>query len=212
MRAAMIASLFPSRWNRRPHVRKKLISGLRISDWLTFFSFSYMAKSYSKKISGFLHRGPKMSLGQMKGKHDNPHIRHSRNENKLINLNEEWEVRYAEKVGAVKISEDGGVEPVKGKSYVKNNHLYYVNPPGEHVVHKTAPKVSAPEPAPLRKPSKTKTGRSISEDDRKVWGQDALKGTQKWHLMTHKERVERRAHPKSKWGFEGKSPNTVDRR
>ena len=54
-------------------------------------------------------------------------------------------------------------------------------------------------------------GRKITRSDRGVWGKNALKGTEKWHLTPHPQRVEERRHPTANWGFMGNSPHTLNR-
>ena len=53
--------------------------------------------------------------------------------------------------------------------------------------------------------------RKITRHDRGAWGKNALKGTEKWHLTPHAQRVEERRHPTSNWGFVGSSPHTLNR-
>lgn len=164
------------------------------------FLFYYMATHhYGKRIGGFLGGGRKMSMGRKRNPHgDNPKIRHSHLEHKEINLNEEYEVRYAKEAGAIKIGRNGAVVPVRGKAYVKNGHLFYSDG--------RARRKSS------RKKPRARGGRKITAGDRSIWGQEARKGTEKWHGMSHAERVRRRHHPEGNWGFNGKSPNTRDRR
>jgi hypothetical protein len=162
-----------------------------------------MARHYGKKISKFFGGGGRhRRMSSRRHRYgDNPRIRHSHLEHKEINLNQEYEVRHAEEIGAIKVGKNGAVVPVRGKAYVKNGHLYYSEgalPRREH--HHS------------RKRMRRRRGRHITEADRKIWEHNALRGTEKWHAMSHALRVERRRHPKGNWGFEGHSPRTRDRR
>ena len=143
------------------------------------------------------------------------HIRKSHQENREINLNQEYEVRYAESVGAIKIAKNGAISPVSGRTYVKNNRLYYT--PAAHAAvmnkrHEEKVEVRKTEHKEHRGKHSKHSGRSMTSEDRKKWASNSMKGTEKWHLMPHAERVERRKHPKGNWGFEGVSPNTRNRR
>ncbi|MHB8701413.1 MAG: hypothetical protein ACYC7D_10415 [Nitrososphaerales archaeon] len=69
---------------------------------------------------------------------DNPQIRHSHGEQREINLNQDYEVRHALKVGAIKVEKDtagnGEVFHVPGKSEVVNGKLEYVQKKGKRIV------------------------------------------------------------------------------
>ena len=53
--------------------------------------------------------------------------------------------------------------------------------------------------------------RKITKKDRKIWSKNAKTGTEKWQEESSATRKrQRRAHPKH-WGFEGETPDTVDR-
>ena len=56
---------------------------------------------------------------------DNPHIRHSKQEHEKIALSEDYEVLHAKKVGAIKVGEDGGVQPVPGRTHIEKGELVY---------------------------------------------------------------------------------------
>ena len=56
---------------------------------------------------------------------DNPHIRHSKGENRSIDLREDYEVSHAKKVGAINVRSDGGVSPVRGRTHVSHGRLVY---------------------------------------------------------------------------------------
>jgi hypothetical protein len=171
-----------------------------------------MSRSYGKRIGGFkkIRSGLRsmdrtIAAGKRRLKGDNPHIRRKYQENREINLEQEWEVRHAESIGAIKISKNGAISPVKGRTYVKNGRLYYT--PATHAVAKNTPH-NHEENREVTKSG----GRKVDDRDRSVWSSNAMKGTKKWHLMPHSERVDRRAHPKGNWGFEGRSPNTRNRK
>ena len=62
---------------------------------------------------------------------DDPDIRRSHNEEREINLAQDYEVRHAQESGAIKVHKDpdgksAAVEPVQGKTEVKDGKLQYV--------------------------------------------------------------------------------------
>ena len=64
-----------------------------------------------------------------------------------------------------------------------------------------------------KKPEKRKkTARKITPRDRKVDGNNARKGSQKWHSQSPSVRKEERARATHGWGYKGKSPNTRPRK
>lgn len=161
-----------------------------------------------KKIGNGIRKVDR-SLKRAERRGDNPHIRRKYQENREINLEQEWEVRHAETIGAIHIAKNGAISPVKGRTYVKNGRLYYT--PATHAV---AMNTKHEEQHEVRKSEtkETKGGRKLTDSDRRTWSMNAMKGTQRWHLMPHAERVERRRNPKGNWGFEGKSPSTRNRK
>lgn len=70
------------------------------------------------------------SFNRKRPQRDNPEIRHSHLEEQEINLAQEHEVEHAKDVGAIKVRKDpdgksAAVEPVKGRTTVKDGKLYY---------------------------------------------------------------------------------------
>ena len=53
--------------------------------------------------------------------------------------------------------------------------------------------------------------RRTTRKQREAAHRNALKGTEEWENMTHKERVSARNSRNYSWGFEGKSPRTRKR-
>jgi len=53
--------------------------------------------------------------------------------------------------------------------------------------------------------------RKITQKDRKIFSQNALKGTKKWTRTPTRARRAERVRSAHGWGFEGKSPHTTKR-
>lgn len=54
--------------------------------------------------------------------------------------------------------------------------------------------------------------RKITKKDRKIWRNNALKGTAKWKKTPKGARKAERSRAKHGWGFSGKSPSTEQRK
>jgi len=81
-------------------------------------------KSYGKKMGGWrgIRDGHRKNKGR-RSKGDNPHIRQKKGEARNISLGEEYEVNYARREGQVKVSKNGAVSPVRGKTHVSHGRL-----------------------------------------------------------------------------------------
>ena len=82
-------------------------------------------KSYGKKMGGWrgIRGGHRKKKSDGKSKGDNPHIRQKKGEARSISLGEEYEVNYARREGQVKVSKNGAVSPVRGKTHVSHGRL-----------------------------------------------------------------------------------------
>ncbi|MDG6999044.1 MAG: hypothetical protein JRN15_08015 [Nitrososphaerota archaeon] len=82
-------------------------------------------KSYGRKL-GIRWRVTKRGRGKRQGGRqpgDNPKIRQKHNERMDISLNEHYEVDYARNHGQIKVSKNGAVRPVRGKTHVTNGRV-----------------------------------------------------------------------------------------